>query len=89
VAAGLNAVLDELQEISRGIHPAILSTAGPRSALRALGRRSVIPVNVEVRIDCRLPEPIEWAPTTSSREHSPTRAKHARASIVEVDAGSL
>jgi hypothetical protein len=59
VAAGLLGVIDELREISRGIHPAILSTAGLRPALRALGRRSAIPVNMDVRIDGRLPGPVE------------------------------
>jgi signal transduction histidine kinase len=86
VAAGLTAVLDELQEISRGIHPAILSTAGLPSALRALGRRSVIPVNVEVRIDRRLPEPIEVGGYYVVAETLTNATKHARASIVEVDA---
>jgi signal transduction histidine kinase len=86
VAAGLTALLDELQEISRGIHPAILSTAGLASALRALGRRSIIPVNVEVRIDGRLPEPIEVGAYYVVAETLTNAAKHAGASIVEVDA---
>jgi signal transduction histidine kinase len=86
VAAGLTAVLDELQEMSRGIHPAILSTAGLPSALRALGRRSVIPVNVQVRIDRRLPEPIEVGAYYVVAETLTNAAKHAQASFVEIDA---
>jgi signal transduction histidine kinase len=86
VAAGLTAVLDELQEISRGIHPAILSTAGLPSALRTLGRRSVIPVNLDVCIEGRLPEPIEVGAYYVVAETLTNAAKHARASIVEIDA---
>jgi signal transduction histidine kinase len=57
-AAELMGVVDELREISRGIHPAILSTAGLRPALRALGRRSVVPVGLDVRVDGRLSESV-------------------------------
>ena len=55
-AARLLDTIDELREISHGIHPAILSTAGLRPALRALGRRAQIPMNIAVRADGRLPE---------------------------------
>ncbi|HEY0472202.1 MAG TPA: GAF domain-containing protein, partial [Kribbella sp.] len=57
VAAGLMTVIDELRETCRGIHPAILTSAGLRPALRALARRSAVPVEMDVRIDRRLPEP--------------------------------
>jgi signal transduction histidine kinase len=86
VAADLVDVIDELREISRGIHPAILSTAGLRHALRALGRRSAVPVDMNVRIDGRLPEPVEVAAYYVVSEMLSNAAKHARASIVEVDA---
>jgi signal transduction histidine kinase len=59
VAAVLMGVVDDLREISRGIHPAILSKAGLRPALCALGRRSVVPVELDVRVDGRLSEPVE------------------------------
>ena len=86
VAAGLMGVIDELREISRGIHPAILSTAGLRPALRALGRRSPIPVDMNVRIDGRLPGPVEVGAYYVVSEMLTNAAKHARASMVEVDA---
>ena len=86
VAAGLTAVIDELREISHGIHPAILSSAGLRPALRALGRRSAIPVDMDVRIDGRLPEPVEVGAYYVVSEMLTNAAKHARASVVEVDA---
>ena len=86
VAAGLLDVIDELREICRGIHPAILSEAGLPPALRALGRRSAVPVNMDVRIDGRLPEPLEVGAYYVVSEMLTNAAKHARASVVEVDA---
>jgi signal transduction histidine kinase len=86
VADGLMGVIDELREISQGIHPAVLSTAGLRAALRALGRRSPVPVELDVRVDGRLPEPIEVAAYYVVSEMLTNAGKHARASVVEVDA---
>jgi signal transduction histidine kinase len=86
VATELMAVTDELREICRGIHPAILSTEGLRPALRSLGRRCAIPVEMDVRIDARLPEPVEVGAYYVVSEMLTNAAKHARASIVEVEA---
>jgi signal transduction histidine kinase len=86
VATGLMGVVDELREISRGIHPAILSKAGLRLALRALGRRSTVPVEMDVRIDGRLPEPVEVGAYYVVSEMLTNAAKHARAAVVEVEA---
>jgi signal transduction histidine kinase len=86
VADGLTGVIDELREISRGIHPAILTSAGLRPALRALGRRSAVPVEMNVRIDGRLPEPVEVGAYYVVSEMLTNAAKHANASVVEVDA---
>ncbi|MDQ1736754.1 MAG: hypothetical protein QOH56_3005 [Pseudonocardiales bacterium] len=86
VAADLVDVIEELREISRGIHPAILSTGGLRPALRALKRRSGIRVDLDVRIAGRLPEPVEVAAYYVVSEMLTNAAKHAHASVVEVDA---
>ncbi|HEY0621315.1 MAG TPA: GAF domain-containing protein, partial [Kribbella sp.] len=59
VATALLGVIDDLRETCRGIHPAILSSAGLKPALRALARRSAVPVELDLRIDGRLPEPLE------------------------------
>ncbi|GAA3278073.1 hypothetical protein GCM10020218_027710 [Dactylosporangium vinaceum] len=48
-------------ELSRGVHPAILTDGGLRPALRALARRSAVPVDVDVRVEGRLPESLEVA----------------------------
>ncbi|MDX6241708.1 MAG: hypothetical protein QOG10_6532, partial [Kribbellaceae bacterium] len=86
VAEGLVEVIDELREMSHGIHPAILSRAGLPPALRALARRSAVPVNMNVRIDGRLPEQIEVGAYYVVSEMLTNAAKHARASAVEVTA---
>ena len=74
----------ELREISRGIHPAILSEAGLGPALRTLARRSTIPVDLDVTTDTRLPEPIEAAAYFVASEALANAAKHAQASHMEV-----
>ena len=59
VAGGLTEVLDELRRLTTGIHPAVLAQGGLRPALRALARRSSIPVRLDATVDERLPEPVE------------------------------
>ncbi len=85
---GLVAASEELRAISRGIHPAILTTGGLRPALRALGRRAALPVEVNVNLDRRLPEPVEVAAYYVVAEALTNAAKHAQASgaTVSVDA---
>jgi signal transduction histidine kinase len=84
-AEGLAEVLAELQEISRGIHPAILSQGGLGPALKTLARRSAIPVELSVRATGRLPEPVEVAAYYVVAEALANVAKHARASVAYLD----
>ena len=51
IGARLNGALDEVGEIARGIHPAALAKGGLRAALRALARRSPIPVDLDLRVE--------------------------------------
>ncbi|HET6171693.1 MAG TPA: GAF domain-containing protein [Gaiellales bacterium] len=92
-ASGLKAALEELHEISRGIHPAILSAGGLDPALRTLCRRAGVPVELDVRVSGRLPESVEVAAYYVVSEALTNVAKHARASIVrvavEMQGGSL
>jgi len=85
-AEGLAGVLAELQEISRGIHPAILSQGGLAPALKALARRAAVPVELAIRVGGRLPEPVEVAAYYVVAEALANVAKHARASVAYVDA---
>ena len=86
IVAALNDVLVDLQELSRGIHPAILSKGGLRPALRALARRSVLAVDLDLNIDRRFPDPIELASYYVVAEALTNAAKHAQASVVTVSA---
>jgi PAS domain S-box-containing protein len=84
VVDGLAGALEELQEISRGIHPAILAQGGLAPALKTLARRSAVPVELEVRAETRLPEPVEVAVYYVMSEALTNTAKHAHASAVHV-----
>jgi signal transduction histidine kinase len=84
LARGTAEILEELREISRGIHPAVLSLGGLGLALKALARRSPVPVKLDVRVQDRLPERAEVAAYFVVSEALANVAKHARASVVEV-----
>jgi signal transduction histidine kinase len=84
VEDGLRAMLDELREISRGVHPAILSRGGIGPALRALGKRSALPVELDVDAVERLPEPVEVAAYYVVSEALANATKHASASLIRV-----
>jgi signal transduction histidine kinase/PAS domain-containing protein len=84
VVDGLAGALEELQEIARGIHPAILSQGGLAPALKTLARRSAVPVELAVRAEKRLPEPVEVAVYYVVSEALTNTAKHAHASVVHV-----
>jgi signal transduction histidine kinase len=84
IAAEVADAVEELQEISRGIHPAVVSQGGLGPALRALGRRSAIPVELDVSTDARLPESIEVAAFCVVSEAMANAVKHAHASQIGV-----
>jgi signal transduction histidine kinase len=85
LAAEATSALDELRELARGIHPAILADGGLPPALKALARRSAVPVELDVRIDRRQPEPIEIAVYYLVAETLTNAAKHAEASVVDIE----
>jgi signal transduction histidine kinase len=86
IVGGLSGVSTELQEISRGIHPAILSKGGLGPAIKSLARRSAVPVKLDLNVDRRLPESIEVAAYYVVAEALTNAAKHAQASEVSVSA---
>jgi len=81
----LTGVVEELREMSRGIHPAILSEGGLSPALEALALRSAVPVKLDVRHEQRLPDAVEVAAYYVASEALTNVAKHADASRVELD----
>ena len=83
-AERVSVALDELHEISRGLHPAILRRGGLTPALRALARRCPLPVDLQVTTSDRLPEPVEVATYYIVSELLTNAVKHARATHVRV-----
>ena len=77
--------LEELREIARGLHPTVLAEGGLRPALRALARRSAVPIRLDIQVAGRLPEPVEIAAYYAVSEALTNTAKHARASSAEVE----
>jgi signal transduction histidine kinase len=75
-----------LQEISRGIHPAILSKGGLAPAIKTLARRSAVPVELNLAVGRRMPESVEVAAYYVVAEALTNAAKHAKASAVNVSA---
>jgi signal transduction histidine kinase len=85
VSDGLLVALDELRDVARGLHPSILVEAGLAAALRALARRSALPVHVEIHGDGgRPPLPLETTAYYVAAEAYSNAAKHASPSKVVI-----
>jgi signal transduction histidine kinase len=84
VVEELGRILDDLREISSGLHPAILAEGGLGPALRTLARRSAVPVEVDVKTQMRFAEGIELAAYYVVSEALTNAVKHAQASAVHV-----
>ncbi|TCN41664.1 GAF domain-containing protein [Kribbella orskensis] len=83
-AEDLTEVLEELREMSRGLHPAILAEGGLGPALRTLARRSAVSVELKVETESRYPTPVEVATYYVVSEALTNTSKHAAASHAEV-----
>jgi signal transduction histidine kinase len=86
LVVGLTGVSTELQEISRGIHPAILSKRGLGHAIKTLARRSAVPVTLDLEVDHRMPESVEVAAYYVVAEALTNAAKHSHASEISIRA---
>ena len=75
---------EELRELARGLHPAILSTSGLAAALRGIALRSPIPVALDLQTHGRLPERIEVTAYYVASEALTNVAKHGQASAAHV-----
>jgi signal transduction histidine kinase len=76
--------LRELRDLSRGIHPAILTDGGLGKALRAMTRRSPIAVELDLRVEGRLPDRVEISAYYIVAEALTNATKHSGASGVRV-----
>lgn len=83
-SAELATATDELRELARGIHPAILSDRGLGAALEALAARSPVPVELSELPSARLPEAVESAIYFVVAEALTNVARYAQAESVRV-----
>jgi signal transduction histidine kinase len=84
IAEDLITAVQELRELSQGIHPAELSEGGLSPALKALGRRSALRVELDVPFDDRLPDHVEVAAYYTVSEALTNASKHSDAKRVWV-----
>lgn len=77
--------LDELREVARGLHPAVVSGHGLEVALEQLTAHAAVPVRLTVNIGSRLPEALEVAAYYLVSESLANVGKHARASSASVE----
>ena len=75
---------EELRELARGIHPAVLTEGGLGPALRTISRRSPIPVTLDLRADGRMPANVEVTAYYVVSEALTNAAKHSNASGIQV-----
>jgi signal transduction histidine kinase len=80
----LRLALEELRELARGIHPAILTDRGLVPALEMLAGRAAIPVALSAALDDRPPGPVEAAAYYIVAEALTNASRHARASHADV-----
>ncbi|MDA0172030.1 PAS domain S-box protein [Solirubrobacter taibaiensis] len=76
--------LQELRELARGIHPAVLTERGLEPAVRAVADRAPVPVELHVELEARLDGPVEAAAYYVVSEALTNVAKYAQATFVRV-----
>jgi signal transduction histidine kinase len=84
LAHGLDDVLADLREIARGLHPVVLADGGLAPALKTLARRCPVPVQLDVQVGRRLPDPVETAAYYTVSEALTNAAKHAGATAADI-----
>ena len=81
----ISASLEELRDVARGLHPAVVSGHGLAVALESLTARAPVPVRLKVTVEDRLPEGIEIAAYYVVSESLANVARHAHASGASVE----
>ncbi|WP_432834891.1 sensor histidine kinase [Dactylosporangium sp. CA-092794] len=84
----LNNAVDSLREIAQGIHPALLAAGGLPPALKALARRSPVPVDLDLHTCPRMPPVVEVAAYHVVSEALTNAARHAHATVAHVQAAT-
>jgi signal transduction histidine kinase len=75
----------ELRDLVRGIHPSVLSDRGLDAALSGLAERASVPVDIESRLDMRLPPAVETAAYYVVAESLTNVGRHSGATRAQVD----
>jgi signal transduction histidine kinase len=79
--------LEELRDVARGIHPAVLTGHGLQVALESIAARASVPVRMTVQLDERLQDRLEVVAYYVVSESLANIGKHARATSATVDVG--
>ncbi len=82
--SALALAMDELRDLSQGIHPGVLGERGLDAALDELTRSAALPVTVTGCVGGRLAEAIEGAAYFVASESVANAAKHAHAGAVHL-----
>jgi signal transduction histidine kinase len=82
----LQVAVDELRELARGVHPAVLTEEGLAVAIESLAARTPLPVKLVSAPEERLAPEIEAAAYFVVCEALANAVKHARASSVRITA---
>jgi signal transduction histidine kinase len=85
LSAQLMQALEELRELARGIHPAVLTDHGLGPAIAALASRMPIAVEDAIDVEGRLPAPVEAAAYFVVAEALTNVVKYSQAEVAEVD----
>jgi len=83
-SADLSRATEELRELARGIHPAVLSDRGLEAAVESLAQRAPLPVEIDASLEGRLPEPVEAAAYFVVAEALTNVVRHSGAGRAEV-----
>ena len=82
--AELDAALEELRELARGIHPSILTDRGLEAALAAAAGRSTVPVELDLDSCGQLPLSVQTTAYFVVLEALANASKHAHSDRIEV-----
>ena len=85
VKTEIAASLAELRDIAQGLHPSLLTLHGLPAALKSIAARAPVPVDLDVVVEGRLPEPVEVAAYYVVSESLANIGKHAHASKVIIE----
>ncbi|TMB88738.1 MAG: sensor histidine kinase, partial [Chloroflexi bacterium] len=80
----LRMAIQDLRELSSGVHPALLVEAGLGPALQSLADSAAVPVRLELHLERRLPAPVETAAYFVVAESLANIGKHADAQSATV-----